>query len=79
MLALDTRNRLLCPPLIRVSAAGFLLALRHPSSGELVPSPDDIMLAGRLLEAGELLGIPVVDHIVPGRGRCVSMAALGLA
>ena len=65
-------------PLIRASASSCIVAHLHPSSGEPVPSPDDIMLTERLKSAGELLGIPVVDHIVIGRGCYLSMADRGL-
>jgi DNA repair protein RadC len=60
--------------LIKVAASSRLIAHLHPSSGEPVPSPDDVMMTTRLREAGELLGIPVVDHIVLGRGCYISMA-----
>ena len=65
-------------PLIRVSASSAIIAHLHPSSGEPVPSPEDIMLTERLREAGALVGIPVVDHIVIGRGSYISMAERGL-
>jgi DNA repair protein RadC len=65
-------------PLIKVAASSCLIAHLHPSSGEPVPSPDDVMMTIRLKEAGELLGIPVADHIVLGRGCFVSMAERGL-
>ncbi len=65
-------------PLIKVSASACVIAHVHPSSGEPVPSPDDIMLTQRLKEAGELLGIAVVDHIVLGRGSYLSMLDRGL-
>lgn len=60
-------------PLIRVSASACLVAHLHPSSGEPVPSPEDVMLTARLREAGELLGIPLLDHLVIGRGCFVSL------
>jgi DNA repair protein RadC len=65
-------------PLIRVSASSAIIAHLHPSSGEPVPSPEDIMLTERLREAGALVGIPMVDHIVIGRGSYISMAERGL-
>jgi DNA repair protein RadC len=99
VLALDTKRRLLCPPitvavgtidsvpvharelfrpLIRVAASAAVLVHLHPSSGEPVPSPEDIMLTARLKEAGDLLGIPLLDHVVIGRGCSVSMSDRGL-
>ena len=65
-------------PLIRVAASSCLIAHLHPNSGEPVPSPEDIMLTAKLKEAAELLGIPLMDHLVIGRGRFLSMAERGL-
>ena len=65
-------------PLIRVAASSCILAHLHPSSGEPIPSPEDIMLTTRLREAGDLLGIPVVDHLVLGNGCYLSMSDRGL-
>ncbi|MDA8165746.1 MAG: DNA repair protein RadC [Desulfobacteraceae bacterium] len=49
-------------------AASVLLAHNHPS-GALTPSSDDLAVTRRLRESGELLGIPVLDHlIVSGKG-----------
>jgi len=44
-------------------AASVIFVHNHPS-GELEPSSEDISLTKRLVEAGELLGIPVLDHII---------------
>ena len=65
-------------PLIRVAASSCLIAHLHPNSGEPVPSPDDIMLTSRLNEAADLIGIPLQDHLVIGRGCYLSMAERGL-
>ncbi len=65
-------------PLIRAAASSFLITHLHPNSGEPVPSPDDIMLTARLKEASELIGIPLQDHLVIGRGCYLSMAQRGL-
>jgi DNA repair protein RadC len=65
-------------PLIRVAASAAILVHLHPSSGEPVPSPEDIMLTARLKEAGDLFGIPLLDHVVIGRGCYLSMADRGL-
>jgi DNA repair protein RadC len=50
-------------PLIRHGAAAGIVAHNHPS-GDPTPSRDDRLLTRRLLEAGELLGIPLLDHVV---------------
>ncbi len=49
------------------SAAAIVLFHNHPS-GEPSPSAEDLSLTRRLVESGELVGIPVVDHVVVGDG-----------
>jgi DNA repair protein RadC len=44
-------------------AASVILAHNHPS-GVLEPSPDDIATTRQLVDAGKILGIPVLDHII---------------
>lgn len=50
---------------VLMSAAGILVAHNHPS-GDPTPSTNDIELTRRLYAAGQMLGIPVIDHIVIG-------------
>jgi len=50
-------------PLVRMAAAGAVLVHNHPS-GDPTPSAEDIALTRRLRAVGELLGIPIVDHVV---------------
>ena len=57
---------------IRRSSAAVVLVHNHPS-GVPEPSQDDIKITQRLLEAGELLGIDVLDHIIIGDGKFVSL------
>lgn len=45
------------------SAASLLVAHTHPS-GDVTPSIEDLRLTERLVAAGELMGIPIIDHIV---------------
>ncbi len=59
-------------PAIRRSAAAVLLAHNHPS-GDPTPSPEDHVLTRRLLDAAEVLGLVVLDHVVIGAGRYVSL------
>ena len=54
------------------AAPAIVLAHNHPS-GDPAPSPDDIRLTRQLVEAGRLLDIEVLDHIVLGHRRFVSM------
>ena len=59
------------------SAAAIILVHNHPS-GDPTPSREDLELTGRLKEAGELLGIRVLDHVIIGSGCYVSLADRGL-
>jgi DNA repair protein RadC len=58
------------------SAAAIILIHNHPS-GDPSPSPEDMTITRRLKEAGELIGIPVLDHIIIGDGEYVSFAERG--
>jgi DNA repair protein RadC len=72
-------------PAIRARAASVIVAHNHPS-GDPTPSAEDVALTERLASAGDLLGIPLVDHVItsasghrslggaPGRDTCVHMA-----
>lgn len=61
---------------VRESAAAVILLHNHPS-GDPTPSGEDRQLTSRLVEAGRLLGIRVVDHVILGDGRYVSFADEG--
>lgn len=52
-------------PAIMTKASGVIVAHNHPSGSNL-PSRQDIETTKRLVEAGKILGIPVVDHIIVG-------------
>lgn len=53
------------------SAAAIITAHNHPS-GDPEPSREDLEVAKRLYAAGELLGIPMLDFVVIGKGRYYS-------
>ena len=59
-------------PAIRCGAGAMIVAHNHPS-GDPTPSPEDVAFTRRLREAGTLLGIDVVDHLVVGAGEVVSL------
>jgi len=63
-------------PAIRAAAAALVLVHNHPS-GDPTPSAEDLAITQRLRQAGELVGIRVLDHVVIGRGRWASMAEDG--
>lgn len=54
------------------NSASLILAHNHPS-GEPSPSTDDIAITRRLVEAGKLLGIPVLDHVIVTTGAHYSV------
>jgi DNA repair protein RadC len=59
----------LCLRCAIVDNAVSLLAIHNHPSGETVPSAEDIDITKRLIEAGRIVGIRVVDHIIVGRDR----------
>lgn len=59
------------------NAAAIILIHQHPS-GDPTPSAEDISITRRLKEAGELMGIKVLDHIIIGDGEYVSFVERGL-
>lgn len=61
---------------VRESAAAVIFLHNHPS-GDPTPSPEDRRLTDRLVTAGNLLGIRVLDHVILGDGRYVSFADEG--
>lgn len=58
-------------PAIRMGAAAIIVAHNHPS-GDPSPSLEDFDVTERLRQASELLGIPMVDHIIVGAGQAYS-------
>lgn len=62
---------------VRRSAGSVIFVHNHPS-GDPSPSEMDVETTKRLMEAGEILGIPVLDHIIIGDGKYVSMRASGM-
>lgn len=63
---------------IRLNSVGIIVAHNHPS-GEPTPSPEDILITRRIIDAGQLLDISCLDHIVIGQGQWVSLRERGLA
>lgn len=62
---------------IRANCASMIVVHNHPS-GDPTPSPEDVRVTEMLVEAGQLLDIAVLDHLVIGRNRYVSMKERGL-
>jgi DNA repair protein RadC len=59
------------------SASAVILVHNHPS-GDPMPSPDDKALTRQLADAGRMLGIPVLDHVIIGDGVYLSFVEAGL-
>ncbi|MBC7259779.1 MAG: DNA repair protein RadC [Chloroflexi bacterium] len=57
---------------IRRNAPSILVAHNHPS-GDPTPSPEDVQITRQAVEVGAMLGIEVMDHLVIGQGRWVSL------
>ncbi|MNW47182.1 hypothetical protein D3C74_245050 [compost metagenome] len=62
---------------VKRSAASVICVHNHPS-GDPTPSPEDIQLTKRLVESGSIVGVDVLDHLVLGDGRFVSLKEQGL-
>lgn len=62
---------------VRANSASIILVHNHPS-GDPTPSPEDVRVTEMIAEAGQLLDIEVLDHLVIGRNRFVSMKERGL-
>ena len=63
-------------PAIKRAAASIICVHNHPS-GDPTPSLEDIQLTKRLVQAGEIIGIEVLDHMVVGHERFCSLKELG--
>jgi len=61
---------------VSARATGIVLFHNHPS-GDPAPSPDDVALTKRMVEAGELMGIEVIDHLILTETRYLSFRELG--
>lgn len=64
-------------PAVRESAAAVILVHNHPT-GDPAPSQEDLSITRRLKEAGEIMGIRVLDHIIIGDGDFISFVERGL-
>lgn len=62
---------------IRCNCASLIVLHNHPS-GDPTPSPEDVAVTRQIVEAGKLLDIEVLDHLIIGRQRFVSLKERGL-
>jgi DNA repair protein RadC len=65
------------PVTVPRNAISRIVAYNHPSA-DPTPSPDDIAVIRAIVEAGKLLDIDVLDHLVIGGGKYVSLKERGL-
>ena len=61
-------------PAVRANAASIILVHNHPS-GDCTPSPEDAHVTRSIVEAGKMLDVDVLDHIIIGQGRFSSLKA----
>jgi DNA repair protein RadC len=64
-------------PAVRESAAAVILVHNHPT-GDPTPSREDIEITKRLKDAGDIMGVKVLDHIIIGDGAYLSFSAQGM-
>lgn len=64
-------------PVLLSGGTTLIIAHNHPS-GDITPSDDDIALTKRCREAGKLLGLPLLDHVIFGDENFISLAERGL-
>ena len=62
---------------VRKNASALVVVHNHPS-GDPTPSPDDVAVTRAIVQAGKLLDVEVLDHLVIGQGRWVSLKERGL-
>jgi len=61
-----------------LSAAAAILCIHNHPSGDPTPSSEDISITRRLKEAGEIMGVKVLDHVIIGSGEYLSFVERGL-
>lgn len=65
-------------PAVRQLAAGIIIVHNHPS-GDPTPSSDDVAVTKAVIESGHLLDIDVLDHLIIGHGKFISLKEQGFA
>ena len=60
------------------SQASYVMLLHNHPSGDAVPSGQDILITRKIREAGALMEVPLIDHIVIGDGLYTSLKEKGL-
>lgn len=76
LVGVEVHPREVFRPAIANGAAAIIVAHGHPS-GDPMPSRQDVEITARLREVAELVGIPLLDHVVVAKGGFVSLADRG--
>lgn len=83
MVSVGTTNKCMVHPrevylaCVKDQATALIVAHCHPS-GNVTPSPEDREITKQLREAGEILGIPMLDHVIFSRKGYASFVEMGL-
>ena len=75
--AVNIRPLEIFKPAAQTNATAIVLSHNH-LSGDPTPSPEDVSVTRTIYEAGQILGVEVLDHIVVGKDRWVSLKELAL-
>jgi DNA repair protein RadC len=62
---------------VKLNSAALIVAHNHPS-GDPTPSPEDVIVTREIVQAGKLLDVEVLDHLIIGHGRWASLRERGL-
>jgi DNA repair protein RadC len=62
---------------LKLNSAALIVVHNHPS-GDPTPSPEDVVVTRQIIDAGKLLDIDVLDHLIIGQGRFTSLRERGL-
>lgn len=62
---------------LKLNSAALIVVHNHPS-GDPTPSPEDVFVTKQIVDAGKLLDVDVLDHLIIGQGRYVSLRERGL-
>lgn len=74
---IDIHPREIFKAAILANSDKIILVHNHPS-GDPNPSKSDMEITKRLKQVGEIIGIPVLDHVIIGNGKLASLRALGV-
>ena len=62
---------------LKRNSAALIVSYNHPS-GDPTPSPEDVLVTREIVQAGKLLDVDVLDHLIIGHGVWISLRERGL-